>query len=451
MEKLNQLNDKLISIVENIKKTINRPYKEEYSQLKLDEVNDIILQAKSILSSINIKYLESAQVEQLKLLRDSICLNSSYAREKLNFFLEHAKTEEADKQSTSSNTEQKSLDSSTLQNLTSTTSEISPQSSTTNLDTITEFDSDPNVENKLENRSKNSESKDNIKKMAEFNITTATSLLPKLDGTEESVQNLVDAIEMYDELLNNASKATLVSFVLKTRLDQASKLRLNATYAESKALILDIKKFLLTKKSATSLTSQLNSSKQNNKTINEFGKEIEELFVNLTISQANDDKNAFKILKPTNEKIAIDSFSKGLKSPELRTIIRARNYATLNEAIRGALDEEKSSPKDEQILNFRKYPNKNKGHFKNRKYKPFKPFNKYYKNQTQNQRGKFGKNYFNKQRGGRNFRKRNDQHVRHMNEGDNTRRNTENNNDANTSERNTPRVNSEEDLQFFRA
>ncbi|KAF5278052.1 hypothetical protein FQR65_LT15802 [Abscondita terminalis] len=55
------------------------------------------------------------------------------------------------------------------------------------------------------------------------------------------------------------------------------------------------------------------------------------------VSDGNDD--ALKILKNVNEKIAINSFANGLENKELRTIIKARNYSQLSEAIKEAKNE----------------------------------------------------------------------------------------------------------------
>ncbi|KAL3279744.1 hypothetical protein HHI36_017252 [Cryptolaemus montrouzieri] len=66
---------------------------------------------------------------------------------------------------------------------------------------------------------------------------------------------------------------------------------------------------------------------------------IEELMVDLTISQSEGDADAAKILTATNEKIAINSFTNGLRDTELGTIIKSRNYSKLSDAIVAAQDE----------------------------------------------------------------------------------------------------------------
>lgn len=77
--------------------------------------------------------------------------------------------------------------------------------------------------------------------------------------------------------------------------------------------------------------------------IKEFGDEISEMMTDLTISQADNDSNCFKVLKPLNEKLAIKRFSDGLRNRRLSTIIAARNFEYLKDAVQAAIDEEVSS------------------------------------------------------------------------------------------------------------
>ncbi|KAH9635596.1 hypothetical protein HF086_012265 [Spodoptera exigua] len=71
---------------------------------------------------------------------------------------------------------------------------------------------------------------------------------------------------------------------------------------------------------------------------------LTELFVDLTITQSEGKEEVFKILKPINEKQAIKSFAEGLRNRRLSTLISARNYTSLKDAVQAAVDEETSSP-----------------------------------------------------------------------------------------------------------
>ncbi|KAF9813614.1 hypothetical protein SFRURICE_014992 [Spodoptera frugiperda] len=105
-----------------------------------------------------------------------------------------------------------------------------------------------------------------------------------------------------------------------------------------------MKTYLLTKKSANSLLSQINNLCQHNMTIAEYGAKSEELFIGLTIAQADGNAKASAILSPINEKMVIKRFTDGLRNRRLSTVILARDYKELKDAVRAAEDEEDARP-----------------------------------------------------------------------------------------------------------
>lgn len=211
----------------------------------------------------------------------------------------------------------------------------------------------PEVSSESENYSSLSDSEsENLVKMEKFDFKTAVSLLPTMNDKEDVTKQLISAIEMYESMLEESSKKILISFVLKTRLSEGAKLRLSQTYGTIKSLVEDMKKHLLVKKSFTAIQQQMLRATQNQRSIEVFGKEIENLFVELTISQSNGDSNKFEILKPLNECLAIKTFSNGLRNGHISTIISAREYSSLREAIRGAKDEEMSTTPNETVMSF---------------------------------------------------------------------------------------------------
>ncbi|XP_069365345.1 uncharacterized protein [Maniola hyperantus] len=178
--------------------------------------------------------------------------------------------------------------------------------------------------------------------MASFDIKTAIALLPVMTGQ--------DAIKLYSSMISEVSKPTLIEFVLKTRLSASGKLRLKSSYASTDDLIADMKKFLIQKKSAVALHTQLLRTNQGNKTIESFGTELEELFVNLTLAQADGNDDNFQILRPINEKIAIKRFADGLSDTRLSTIVASRQFDSLPEAIRTAIDEQLQSQQTYDVM-----------------------------------------------------------------------------------------------------
>lgn len=281
---------------------------------------------------------------------------------------------------------------------------------------------------RLENINQNSFSStqdDNISNMTEkFDLKLASSMLPSLDGTEETTKQLIDAIELYDSMLDNEGKKALTNYVLKIKLSQSAKIRLSKTYVSNTALVSALKEHLIQKKSISSLSIEFHQCRQENNSIDAFGKKLENLMTNLTLEQANGSDEAMQIFAKTNEKIAINTFANGLKDANIKTIIKARNYDRLSDAISGAKDEEITKNSTLQTVFFSKQTSKSSNNSKTF-------FNNSYRNNT------FRGNYQNRgfQRG--RFQNRSSYHNvgQYNNRGHNYRGQLNNNNIGQTNDR----------------
>lgn len=187
-----------------------------------------------------------------------------------------------------------------------------------------------------------------------FDIKTAISLLPVMTGQETVTKSLIDGIELYSSMISPDTHSQLIQFVLKTRLSASAKLRLNTEYDTIKNLLTDLNKYTLPKKSPVSLQSKLQSCKQGSRSIEAFGTELENIFVNLTLAQADGDSTKYSILRPLNEKVAIKRFADGLSDQRLSTIIASRQFDSLSESIRTALDEQSMST-DNHVMSFNRF------------------------------------------------------------------------------------------------
>ncbi|XP_037296740.1 uncharacterized protein LOC119189971 [Manduca sexta] len=177
----------------------------------------------------------------------------------------------------------------------------------------------------------------------EFDLKVACNLLPAMDGIEATTKRLIDSLEMYADMLDEKGKTLLVTFVLKSRLSENAKLRITGNYKSIEELIKDMRCHLLTKKSFMAIQTKLLHLQQGSTSIEEYGTEIERLFTELTLSQSEGNSDTAGILKPLNEKLAIKQFSEGLRSSKLSTIISARNYSSLKDAIQAAKEEDTTS------------------------------------------------------------------------------------------------------------
>ncbi|XP_063538138.1 uncharacterized protein LOC134747443 [Cydia strobilella] len=180
---------------------------------------------------------------------------------------------------------------------------------------------------------------DTVSKMADFDLKTALSLLPVADVDENQINQLIDGVQFYSSTLKENDQTVLINFVVKTRLSSKAKLKIKNEYVTVTDLISDIKKYLLPKKSYTAILSQLQRCRQGNRSIEDFGNEVEQLFTNLTLTQADGNSVAHDILRPINEKTAIRRFAEGLNSDRISTIIASRAIESIREAITVAVDE----------------------------------------------------------------------------------------------------------------
>ncbi|KAI5630744.1 hypothetical protein NE865_16541 [Phthorimaea operculella] len=200
--------------------------------------------------------------------------------------------------------------------------------------------------------------------MAKFDLKVALSLLPVMNDKEDITRELIDSIEYYSTSIDEASGKDLVTFVLKTRLSQSAKLKLSSKYDTVKALLADMRKHLLPQKAATAIQTKLQTTQQRERSVADYGKEISELFVDLTISQADGNSEHYEVLRPLNEKLAIKRFADGLRNSRLSTIIAARNFSTLKDAIQAAQEEDMASSSSAQVnYMYRKFPRGN-GNFR---------------------------------------------------------------------------------------
>lgn len=187
-----------------------------------------------------------------------------------------------------------------------------------------------------------SENSRNFSTMDEFDLKVALSLLPVMNDELSNLRQLIDGIEYYSSILNTESQTYLISFVLKSRLSQSAKLQLETKYDTVPNLLNDMKRLLLPKKSINALQKQFLHCRQNDTSIDVFGRTLSELFVDLTISQSEGNNEKFNMLKSINEKQAIRQFSDGLRNRRIGTIITAQKFENLKDAIQAAIDEDVS-------------------------------------------------------------------------------------------------------------
>jgi len=178
-----------------------------------------------------------------------------------------------------------------------------------------------------------------VLEMDKFCFKTASSLLPKLNDRTETVNSLIDGIDLYNPSLNVEGKILLINYVLKACIPYKDRIRLKSSYDNIEQLISDIKLNFLPRQSAPVLASKLQSMRQDNLSIDEYARAIEKLMADLTLAQGGSDPKIIEIFRQENEKVAIDVFTNGVRNTEIRTILKAKGFGSLSEAINVAKDE----------------------------------------------------------------------------------------------------------------
>lgn len=208
----------------------------------------------------------------------------------------------------------------------------------------------------------------------DFDLKVALNLLPVMNDEIANTRQLVDGIDYYSSVLDTKFHSKLINFVLKSRLSQGAKLRLASNYDSVSQLLTEMKRILLPQKSANSLQKQLLNLRQDELSIDDFGKKLSEMFVDLTISQSDGNSTKYDILKSINEKQAIKQFSDGLRNRRISTIISAQKFDCLKDAIQAAVDEDSStSNASAQILSMKR--NNSNTYYKNKSRLPFQQNN----------------------------------------------------------------------------
>lgn len=191
-----------------------------------------------------------------------------------------------------------------------------------------------------------------IKMGESFSFKTASALLQKLDGSTDTVHQLIESINFYESSLDADSKTQVINYVLKICLSHRDRIRMKSGYNSVTELVVDLKRNFLPKQSAPSLIAKMQASRQGNLTTDEYGRTIETLMADLTIAQIGEasEVQVIDVITKQNEKLAVDIFAKGLRNREIRTVIKARNYERLSEAI-SAANEEALSAEAESTVN----------------------------------------------------------------------------------------------------
>ena len=167
---------------------------------------------------------------------------------------------------------------------------------------------------------------------AEF-LSTASKLLPDFDGSYENLQRFLDAISLV-QAVSTDNEATAVVLIKSKLTGHVRKLITNETTIESikTALITNIKG-----ESQQAAMAKLANVKQNNKSANEYAKEVEALTKKLESAYISDGITP-QVARQYATQTAVKTFAKNAKSEKVKLLMQAAQFSNLDQAVAKFID-----------------------------------------------------------------------------------------------------------------
>lgn len=192
-----------------------------------------------------------------------------------------------------------------------------------------------------------------------FDLKQASSLVEVFDGSPEKTDVFVDSATLLFEVTNAAQRPVLFKF-LKTRLTGKARRALTADVGEDpQRLINKVKEVCLIQQSPEVLMAKLRACQQKG-SVEGFCKEIDTLADKLGEIYVQQ-KVPVDVANKLARKAGVDALIAGIKTPETKTILKAGQYDSLSTAIQKVLENETNNTATAQMLAV----NMQHKHFKN--------------------------------------------------------------------------------------
>lgn len=170
-----------------------------------------------------------------------------------------------------------------------------------------------------------------------LDLSLALKLVKPLDGSVIELTRYIESVVLLRDYAEDVPEAAILKF-LKTTLVGSAHGTIDGQNTIQQAITTLKQKFSI-KVTPRAVESEMHSMKQNQKTISDFGSEIEKLTAKLAAAHVSSgtfvsEVAAANIVQP----IAVEAFIDGLRDPSSKFFLRARNPMTLNKAISDALE-----------------------------------------------------------------------------------------------------------------
>lgn len=239
-----------------------------------------------------------------------------------------------------------------------------------------------------------------LKMPPKLDLSLALKIVKPFDGSASHLQQYIDSIELLKDYSSDVAEAEILKFMKITLTGAAHGTSDNASTI--KEAIDALKNKFAVKLTPRAVENEMNSKRQANKTITDFGAEIETLAAKLAAAHVSQGTFATEAAAANIvETVAVKSFVDGLQNPTTQFLLRARNPTSLNKAISDALecspDNSKSKIETTLWCNFQQCTRGNHSHWKGNQSNSYRGRSSgyrrgrgYFRGRGNNQRGNHG-------------------------------------------------------------
>ncbi|XP_065073982.1 myb-like protein P [Ochlerotatus camptorhynchus] len=171
-----------------------------------------------------------------------------------------------------------------------------------------------------------------------LDLSLAIRVVDKYDGDAATLQSWLDSVQVLREDDPTVPEANFINF-LKSRLIGAARGSIDGTQTLADATTALKTKFAI-QLTPIAVEAELRALKQKNKTVTDFGSEVEKLATKLASAWVSKGVpfTTEASAKPVVEPIAVQTFINGLKDQSAAYLVKSRNPKTLTAAISDALE-----------------------------------------------------------------------------------------------------------------
>lgn len=176
-----------------------------------------------------------------------------------------------------------------------------------------------------------------LKMPPKLDLNIALKVVKPFDGSAINLQSYIESIELLSDYAEEVPQDEIIKFLKITLTGTARGAFDGITTVDAAVAALQTR--FSVKLTPKAVENEMASKRQSNKSITEYGQELEKLSAKLAAAHVSQgtfatEAAAGKIV----DMVAVRSFVEGLQNPTTQFLLRARNPTTLNKAISDALE-----------------------------------------------------------------------------------------------------------------